>query len=158
MPFRLHNEAEKWFKDLADNFKRDRAPKFEMYYLCAIAGLATNTLSEAKDAETNELVDNFPGEFASKGRLIMALFISRELRRQGVVFTERTAMNSSIAKLVDPDSPSRLSSEGIKILNQYSNGGLEVMAGWFEERPRKIESFLPLFHRHILNALAGKDE
>jgi hypothetical protein len=155
MPFRLNNDAKKWFKDISKDF--GHASQFDMYYFCLMAGLATNTLTHIPDSETSELVDSFPAEYAAKGRLIISLFISRELRRQGVEFTERAAVNSSIRRLVDPNSPSRLSSEGMKLLNQYSNGGFEVLVGWFgntpDDRPRMLATFLPLFQRHLEKAL-----
>ena len=153
MPFRLRSEAADWFKDVKSEL--GAAPMFDMYYFCLIVGLATNKLSPVPDAETAELVDSFPGEYAAEGRLIMALFISRELRRQGVRFSERAAVNTSIRKLVDPNTPSRLSAEGLKVLNQYSHGGYEVLCSpeWFEDRPRKLETFLVLFHRKLKLAL-----
>ena len=153
MAFRLNNETKKWFKDI--NKDLGKADMFDMYYFCAIAGLATNTLTPLPDSETSELVDYFPSEYAAKGRLIMSLFISRELRRQGINFTERTAVNSSIRRLVDPNSPSRLSSEGMKLLNQYAYGGFEVLIRWFggDDRPRMLATFLPLYHRYLENAL-----
>jgi hypothetical protein len=157
MPFRINEEATKWFKDIRKDF--GQAPMFDMYYFCVIAGLSTNTLTQLPDSETAELVDSFPGEYAAKGRLIMALFISRELRREGVNFSERTSVNASIRRLVDPNSPSRLSSDGMKLMNQYAYGGFEVLIRWFggkpDERPRMLATFLPLFHRYVQGALEG---
>lgn len=157
MPFRLRSEAADWFKDVKSEL--GAAPMFDMYYFCLIVGLATNRLSPVPDAETSELVDSFPNEYAAQGRLIMALFISRELRRQGVRFSERAAVNASIRRLVDPNSPSRMSAEGLKLLNQYSHGGYEVLRSpeWFEDRPRKLETFLVLFHRHLKRVLDGAE-
>lgn len=157
MPFRLSKQAADWFKDIRSDL--GAAPMFDMYYFCLVVGLATNKLSQVSDSETAELVDSFPAEFAPQGRVIMALFISRELRRQGVRFSERAAVNESIGRLVDPNSPSRLSAEGLKIMNQYSNGGFEVLTTpeWFEDRPRKLETFLLLFHRHLKRVLDVRD-
>jgi len=157
MPFRLRNEASAWFKDIKSEL--GAAPMFDMYYFCLIAGLATNKLAQVADAESSELVDSFPAEYAPRGRLVMALFIGRELRRQGVRFSERAAVNASIRRLVDPNSPSRLSAEGLKLLNQYSHGGFEVLTTqeWFEDRPRKLDTFLPLFHRHLKRVLDSGD-
>jgi len=118
MPFRISRETTSFFKEIRKDF--GQAPMFDMFYLCAVAGLATNRLSQLQDSETAELVDSFPGEYAAKGRLIIALFISRELRRQSVKFNERATVNASIRRLVDPNSPSRLSAEGMKQLNQYA--------------------------------------
>jgi hypothetical protein len=156
MPFRLRSDARKWFKDIEGELSQ--AKFFDMFYFCAIAGLATNTKSqELRDADAPELVDSFPGDYASKGRLIVALFISRELKRQGVTLNERTAMNASISRLVDPNAPSRLSTEGMKLLNQYADGGYEVLLKWFgdkpDDRPRRLATFLPLYKRYLDGAI-----
>src|SRR5260221_11489163 len=112
MPFRLHNESRKWFKDIQRRL--GSAPLFDMYYFCLLAGLSENRLAaETKDTETSELVDNFPGEYLSRGRLIIALFIKRELRRQGIQLSERPAVNRAIGRLVDPNSSCRLRLEGM---------------------------------------------
>lgn len=148
MPFRLRTAAADWFKEIR---KSDwgSAPMFDMYYFCLIAGLATNTLVNVPDSETSELLDSFPGDYSAQGRLITALFLSRELKRQGVELTERAAVNTCIRRLVDPHSPSRLSADGLKLLNQYAHGGYEKLSSsdWFPDRPRTLQGFLPLFHR-----------
>jgi hypothetical protein len=155
MPFRISRETTSFFKEIRKDF--GQALMFDMFYFCAVAGLATNRLTQLQDSETAELVDSFPGEYAAKGRLIIALFISRELRRQSVKFNERTTVNASIRRLVDPNSPSRLSAEGMKQLNQYAYGGFEALIQWFgnkpDERPRMLATFLPLFHRYLQEAL-----
>jgi len=149
MGFRLRDATVEWFKDIKQDF--GAAPMFDMYYFCVIAGLATNTLANAPDSETSDFIDNFPNDYAAHGRLITALFLSRELKRQGVELTERAAVNTCIRRLVDPNSASRLSAEGLRILNQYAHGGFEVLTSpdWFSERPRTLENFLPLFHQHL---------
>ena len=76
--------------------------------------------------------------------------LSKELALLGVEMTERRAVHDSIAKLVDPLSPSHLSDEGLRELNRFSYGGFEVLSQkWFEDRPREVESFLPFFSRNL---------
>jgi hypothetical protein len=154
MPFRLRSDACEWFKDIKQGL--GSAPMFDMYYFCLLPGLATTTLVNVPDAETSELIDSFPGDYAAHGRLITALFLSRELKRQGVELNERTAVNTCIRRLVDPNSASRLSADGLKTLNQYAHGGYEVLSSpeWFNERPRTLQNFLPLWHRHLKKAMA----
>jgi hypothetical protein len=65
--------------------------------------------------------------------------------------TQATISTRCIRRLVDPNAASRLSADGLKLLNQYAHGGYEVLVSpdWFPERPRTLLGFLPLFHRHL---------
>ena len=67
----------------------------------------------------------------------------------GINTSEKTSMHSAISKLIKPDSLTSLSEEGVKEFNKYSNGRFEVLLDWFDERPRNIEAFLPLFKRKL---------
>lgn len=147
-PFRLRKDARKWFKDLEKGFNSD-APLFEMFYFCLVAGLASRKKADVPAADTAELVNYFPGEFKAKGRTIVAWFLARELHALGIQMNERRALHTSIAQFVDPLSPSNLSEAGVKEMNRYSFGGFEALSEWFEDPPRAIETFLPLFKAKV---------
>ena len=151
MPFRLRKDARKWFKEIEKGFASD-APAFEMFYFCLLAGLTVGKKIEIPTSETTELVDYFPAEYRAKGRIIVALFLARELRAMGIAMHERHPLHSAIAQLADPLSPSHLSDDGVKAMNQYSYGGFEVLTEWFDEKPHSIETFLLLFARNLTNA------
>lgn len=150
LPFRLRKDARKWFKHIEQGFASD-APAFEMFYFCLVAGLSARRKLDIPTAETAELVDYFPGEYRSKGRVIVAWFLARELQALGIRTTERDALHTAIAQLVDPLSPSHLSEAGMKEINKYSFGGFEVLMEWFDASPQTIETFLPLFKRKLDN-------
>lgn len=121
-----------------------------MYYLCLMAGLAGSyAIDNVTTADTTELVDNFPGEYREKGRLIIGFFLSRELKRLGIGLTEREALHTAISGLVDPQTPSRLSDAGMKQMNQYGYGGFELLATHFDDKPRHLETFLPMYAQMI---------
>ena len=151
MPFRLHRDAQAWFSHLKKDFGKGdagtpEAPLFDMYYLCLMAGLAAGEpRPDVLAADTTELVDNFPGDYRDRGRLIIGFFLSRELRQLGIQLTERKALHATISRLVDPHSPSRLSDEGMKRMNQYAHGGFDVLAARFDDKPRHLETFLPMY-------------
>ena len=146
MPFRLRRDARDWFKDIQRSFDIE----FDVYYLCFIAGVTERRKAEVPTSGTSELVDYFPGSYKSKGRTIVSLFLSREVAAQGIALTERAALHNAIRKLVDPLSPSHLSDEGMKEFNKYSYGGFEVLTEWFpDDRPRAIETFLPLYWQKL---------
>ena len=147
MPFRLRKDTRKWFRSIEDEFDLD----FDMYYLCLLAGLSQGVKEKMDNQadETTELVDSFPGDYQSKGRLITSLFLSRELQALAVDFSDRERLHNEISRLVDSMSPSRLTTEGMRRMNQYSYGGFEVLTEWFDDRPRSLEAFLPHYHRYL---------
>jgi hypothetical protein len=149
MPFRLRNSAVEWFKDIRGAL--GSAPMFDMYYFCLVTGLGAGRITTVPDSETSELIDSFPADYSTQGRLIIALFLRSELKRQGVTLSERAAVNTCIRRLVDPNTPSRLSAEGLRIMNQYSHGGFEILSSpdWFPDRPRTLHFFLSMFHRRL---------
>ena len=145
MPFRLRRDAREWFRGVSSSFSLD----FDMYYLCLMAGLAESRLANTPTVETTELVDNFPGEYRAKGRLIVALFLAKELTRLSINYSERAAVHETINELVDPLSRSHLSDRGLRKINSYAYGGYEVLTEWFAERPRRIETFLVEYKKKL---------
>jgi hypothetical protein len=161
MPFRLLAKAHKWFRDVHGFFEAEKAPMFDEYYLCLMMGLAARKFRSDPGSDTHELPDNFPGEYSTRGRVIVSLFLRRELERCGIDLTERKALHKEISDLVNSSSLSGLSEEGMKQMNAYAHGGYEVLADLFgeENRPRHIETFLPLYKAKLEELLAeGADE
>lgn len=152
MAFRLRKDARKWFRHIEGSLPLD----FDTYYFCLMAGLAAGRKAEVATAETTELVDYFPGDYKSQGRLIVALLLSRELRALGIELAERSLLHAEIQRLIDPLSPSHLSELGMKVANRYAYGGYEVLAEWFEDPPQHIETFLVLFSRRIAEIETAK--
>ncbi len=148
MPFRLRRDTRNWFRSVEDDFDLD----FDMYYLCLLAGLTAGNKTSIPNQKTTELVDSYPGDYQSQGRLITSLFLSKELKNQAVDFSNREELNDQISKLVDSLSPSGLTNEGMKEINKYSHGGFEVMVDWFSRRPRTLEAFLPDYYMRLKEA------
>jgi len=101
-----------------------------------------------------ELAQDFPGEYRSRGRIIAALLLTKELKKLGIRFEERATLHKEIAKLIDPLSSTHLSSVGMDEINHYSLGGFDVLTEWFDDRPRHLETFLPKFRAQLKTALS----
>jgi hypothetical protein len=145
MPFQLRQATRDWFRHIEDDF--DLA--FDMYYFCLIAGLVEGKRTTVDSDRTSELVNRFPGDYQEKSRYIIALYLSRELQSLGVDFSDREMLHNQISNLIDSMRSSRLSPEGMRRMNQYSYGGLDVVKEWFDEKPRSIENFLPHYYRRL---------
>ncbi|MDP2398359.1 MAG: hypothetical protein Q8M53_08405 [Burkholderiales bacterium] len=146
MPFRIREDARKWFKDLReDGFSTD----FDSFYFCFIAGISKSQKRDVPISETGELVDYYPDRYRDRGRLLVSLFLASELRALGVGMTEKKIVHSEISRLVKPDSPSYLSDDGMKEFNKYAFGGFDILIEWFDDRPRNLETFLSGFKSRL---------
>lgn len=153
-PFRLRLDARAWFKDLRDQgvFKVD----FDAFYFCFIAGVAARRKESVPLDETAELVAYFPDRYASRGKLLVGLFLKSELELLGVSMDERREVHSTIAQLVTPEAPNFLSDDGVREFNRYAYGGYEQLIEWFEDRPRSLETFLRAFRRRLESSLVER--
>ena len=150
MDFAIRKDARDWFKDIRKDLDLD----FDALYLCFLAGVATKRKKDITAADTAALVDNFPGPYRSRGRLLVSLFLSRELQFLGITMAEKRTVHTAIARLVDPGAPNYLSEEGVREFNKYCHGGYEVLHEWFEYRPQSLETFLRQFSRKISEVLS----
>lgn len=146
MPFRIREDARAWFKDLRQG---SFATDFDSFYFCFTAGIASRQKSDASSNVTAELVDYFPDRYKERGKLLVALFLRREIESMGVSTDEKEAVHSVISKLVRPESPNYLSDEGLREFNRYANGGFDVLLDWFDDRPRTLATFLRQFKAKV---------
>ena len=145
MDFAIRRDARDWFKDI----RPDLALDFDAFYFCFIAGVTATRKKDVAVGETAALVENFPGHYKSRGRLLIALFLSRELDYLGVAMSEKRTVHAAIARLVDPHATNYLSDDGVREFNKYAHGGYDVLLDWFDDRPRSLETFLRRFRQRI---------
>ncbi len=150
-PFRIRESARTWFKELRDEktFRTD----FDSFYFCFMAGIAKRQKQTVASDETAELVDYFPDRYGMRSKLLVALFLTRELQELGVTMVEKGAVHSAIAGLVNPSNPNHLSDAGVREFNRYAHGGFDVLLDWYDDRPRALDTFLLTFKQRIDVAL-----
>jgi hypothetical protein len=148
MPFYLRKDVSDWFKHLQSAFD-NTAPKFDMYYLCLMAGMATKTAIKIDTKDLTELTDRFPGPYKKRAHIIVGTFLAREAARLSVTISDKKAVREHVTRFVNPADPSYLSPEGVKRLNRYCHGGADLLMEWFDPAPRYIETFLPNFKDRI---------
>lgn len=156
MDFAIRKEARDWFRDIRDNLAAlpgtASAPDFDAFYFCFIAGVTAMRKKDVPAAETAALVESFPGPYKKRSRLLVALFLSRELEYLGVTMDEKKTVYAAISKLVEPGTLHFLSDDGVREFNKFAHGGYEVLLDWFDDRPRSLETFLRAFRRKTLVA------
>jgi hypothetical protein len=150
-PFRIRADARTWFKELREkSFKTD----FDSFYFCFMAGIIAKRKQAMLLDDTAELVAYFPDRYSGRGKLLVALFLTRELEQLGVTMNEKAAVHSAIAQLVNPEAPNFLSDDGVREFNKYAHGGYDVLLDWFDDRPRSLETFLRTYKRKVDASLA----
>ena len=151
MSFRLRNDARHWFRHIRGNgFSID----FDSYYFCFMAGIASGQKEDMKASDTTEFISYFPERYKSKSKLMIALFLKKELKLMGVEIQEKKSVHAVISPLIDPESPSNLSETGFREFNKYAHGGFEAILDWFDDEPRTLDTFLRNYKRKIDDALA----
>ncbi|MEM6392793.1 MAG: hypothetical protein AAF797_08490 [Planctomycetota bacterium] len=151
MPFYLRPEAHDWFSNLQKSKKPGRGftLDFDMYYTCLIAGIAAGKRAKLPDDPKLDLSD-FPGEYRQNGKLIVAMFLARECKVRGVRLDDRKRLHDTIRDLVSPDSSPWLSPAGMRLMNEYAAGGLDVLIDSSRgQKPQHLEAFLPKFLAQI---------
>jgi hypothetical protein len=153
--FRIREDARTWFRDLRETEKSFKID-FDSFYFCFMAGIAAKRKQSTAIEATAELIAYFPEKYSPRGRLLVTLFLARELEFLGVTMDEKRDVHATIAKLVNPDAPNHLSDDGVREFNKYAHGGFDVLLDWFDDRPRTLDSFVRGFKLRIDTELAGK--
>jgi hypothetical protein len=109
-------------------------------------GFLRNTLGKEVDLESDKFVEKYTSDYQNQADIIAGLLISAELSRKGIEKDDRSSIEREMLRLLDHQSPSRLSEEGIKLLNLYAVEGFRAIR---EEvaPPQSLEEFLVLYYR-----------
>lgn len=147
--FRLRKDAEKWFGEIAD------APpfkvKWDVYYLCLMAGFASGRSSET--AAATDLTERYVEEYRPARHFLIGLLVIAELRLTGVNRSDKAQVRELFKKLVQPNGTNDLTDLGMKRMNSYASGGYEYLAENRDQRPFSVEEFLQSYPALIAEAL-----
>lgn len=142
MPFRLRSDAEKWFSEL--DGKEPAKTKFDLYYFCLMAGLASGRSSDPASlgVSAREIIDDFIQDYRPAQRLLIGLLVIAEVRKGGIDLQEKAAVRDVFKRLVTPDTKTGLTDEGMRCMNAYASGGYEFLAESRNAKPASPEDFL----------------
>ncbi len=155
MPFRLREDAEGWFKEL--DGKEPARTKFDLYYFCLMAGLASGRTSDPSDFGAREIIDEFIQDYQPAQRLLIGLLVTAEVGRGGIDLSEKEAVRAVFGRLVAPDSRSQLTEEGMRCMNAYASGGYDFLSETRDVAPASPEEFLRDFVGLMCEAVAAED-
>ena len=151
--FRLRTDAQSWFSEIADvpPFRT----KFDVYYLCLLAGLASGRATELTGGAhpATDLVEKFVEDYRPASRLIIGLLVTAELRKSGIDVGEKAQVRALFKRLVDSESPNSLTESGMRRLNAYASGGYEYLAEQRDMKPYTAEEFIQSYTALIEEAV-----
>jgi hypothetical protein len=150
MGFIMSNDAKKFFNKLNESKHGRFQYQFDFYYLCLIAGLINETPSECKG---EEFFDEFPSGFVLQREQIIGLLIATQIKRDKIDVENRDRLERLMLKLVQPDSPTRLSDYGESLMNQYAENGFKRILEKIPLPPTNLDTFLVSYYERVLTKL-----
>lgn len=144
MGFKLTSKCRNFFQYIYDKDNKDGTKLrllFDEYYLCLMVGLASEMYDEYTELEPSEITDNYPEEYKGSRDFIAGLLIATERKRKGTPENDWKALEKLMAKYLNPESPTRLTSDGETRLNQYAAKGIDLIMD-IMGKPYELEPFL----------------
>lgn len=149
--FILHKAARDYF-DYADQrmFSRTKSSDvsrgslilFDAYYASLMLGLATKKTGTINMLDRTFFIQNYPNEYEPYREYIAGLLVDAEVTALHSADYSERQLERSIAKLLQVASPTRLSAEGMHILNLYAAGGFELLPQKMGTKPSDPSNFL----------------
>ncbi|WP_163853510.1 hypothetical protein [Paenibacillus elgii] len=150
MGFKMPKDAREYFK-LIDRGNFRFKIMYDKYFICLMMGLKCGRLGSSEQLESGDFLDYYPELYADKSDLIIGLLIDAEMRRQGIVAEDRPGVESLILKLISHNSNTRLSEQGVELLNLYAAYGLDVIRDKIT-KTAELETFLVHYYNLINSA------
>ena len=117
------------------------ATQFDKYYLCLLVGLDARRLGQPVDLEADEFIRGYPQDYTAQAEILAGLLIDAELDRQAISASDRESIQQEMLRLLDHNSPTRLSDVGAQLLNRYAAGGLSILRDKLPS-PQSLPDFL----------------
>lgn len=155
MDFILRKDAREWFEPLQGSLVAPagvpQAWYFDAFYFCFIAGIVSGRKAPELPAGDDRIavVEQFPGPYKTRGRLLVSVFLAHELMQLGVEMDDKQMVREAVARLVDPHSPNYLTADGVQELSKYAAGGFDALMEWFDYKPLVLHNFLQMFKQFV---------
>ena len=157
MSFILHSGAREYF-DYRDqrmfsstSHDRNRSRDFilfDAYYACLLVGTCISGMGQESDLEASTFIAaGYPDAFRESKEFIAGLVVRAELLRLNTESYSSRDFEREIAKLLDVNSPTRLSEGyGIDRANRYAAGGFDFIEEKLRPKPVSAANFLLRFY------------
>lgn len=151
MHFTMSKSAQDFFSNIISqegfhgSKDKNKFIQFDVYYCCALIGMAAVQLDDDTSDLKAQLVDKYPKAYSEYKAHIAGLLVATEAKRQGIDL-QSSKLEDVMLQFLSGDS-TMLSEEGIKTLNSYSLKGYQLIHEYpLEEKPTTKEEFLEAFN------------
>lgn len=118
---------------------------FDQYYLCLMVGLDRRVLGRDDELESDRFIERYPSDYQNQADVIAGLLINAELHRKDIHKEDRSTIEREMLTLLDHQSSTRLSDEGMQLLNRYAAAGFKAIRDEILP-PQSLEEFLVFYH------------
>lgn len=121
---------------------------FDAFYACLMVGTCISGMGREDDFEGSTFFPGgYPEVFRESKEFIAGLVVEAELRRLDTENYTSRDFEREIAKLLDVNSPTRLSeTAGVDKANLYAAGGFDYLEEHLQPKPTSVQDFLLRFH------------
>lgn len=154
MHFKFSKSAQKFFSNIMPSGgshgtkgKNKFEIQFDVYYCCAMIGMAAIELDE-DTTDLTDLIEGYPKPYMDCKAQIAGLLVATEAKRQDIDMKGDGLEKMMLHYLSDNET--MLSEEGVKTLNAYALRGFQLIQEYpLGQKPMSREEFLEAFHRAI---------
>ena len=147
MGFNISADAKRYFNKLDQDSKLVKLETmFDFYYFCLLIGFTNGKLS---DGQSEEFLKSFPISYKLHSKEIIAALISAEIARRGINIEDRTRVQELILTLINPESPTNLSTNGETLMNKYAGGGFLIINDKFGQS-HDVDTFLIRYNDELI--------
>ncbi len=154
MHFRISKSAQNYFDGIMNregyataNDDKNRFIQFDVYYCCALIGMAACQLDE-DTSDLNDIIDRYPNAYRDAKAQIAGLLVATEAKRLGID-VQSSKLEEVMLKYLTTGG-TLLTEEGVKILNAYALKGFHLIKDYpLISKPTSREEFLFAFFTAI---------
>jgi hypothetical protein len=156
MGFKMSQGCKRYLNKLEEAQHGKFKVQFDFYYLCLMAGFQSKDISECKGGE--EFVAEFPGLYIPQRRQITGLLIATEIERNKIDINNRERLEKVMLSLVKPDTPTKLSLQGEKLMDEYAEKGFKLIAEKMPTPPGNLDAFLTNYYVRVIGKADDSEE
>lgn len=152
MAFRLPARAAKYFDKIlirgGGRTEEGKLNLFDAYYYCALVGFALGEPVNLETKNENEfepfMRQGYPEDYLGSRDYIAGLLIASEIIHDGTDQTNSRELEKLMTKLIEHETPTRLSKTGLERLDAYAFRGIERLVDTIAP-PTTLATFLVAF-------------
>lgn len=114
----------------------------DAYYASLMVGLMRLKFGKKEDLEESYFIDYYPDSFIPSREYIAGLIVNGALCHLETKDYSKQGLEKTLVRLLDPNSTTRLSKDGLESANLYACHGFAVLEKEFKVKPSSVPDFL----------------